>query len=298
MSPARRWGRSVAGLFWLAAAIALPAAVLAHVIVQEDGISLEYRNQLDFLGAGIVCVDDPTSLETDCTVDDTATDLACGTACVSATEIAAMSSADLRGILSDEAGTGAAMFGVTTSMADDIACTGSQSVRRNTGDTAWECFTPSGGGGATYVDNETPAGVIDGSNATFTLGSSPSPAASLELQLNGALQVSGTNYTLSGVTITYTSGFIPQTSDYHRAWYRTAGSTGFGDGETPTGVIDGVNAAFTLANTPAPTGSLELYLNGQLQVVGTNYTLSAATVTYSSGFIPQTSDYHRVWYRF
>jgi len=57
-------------------------------------------------------------------------------------------SSELRAILTDEAGTGAAMFGITTSMADDITCTGGHFLRRNAGDTAWECAAIAGGGDA------------------------------------------------------------------------------------------------------------------------------------------------------
>lgn len=58
-------------------------------------------------------------------------------------------SASLRTALSDETGTGAAMFGLTTAAADDLGCTGSQVVRRNAGDTAFECVTLSTIGGST-----------------------------------------------------------------------------------------------------------------------------------------------------
>lgn len=64
-------------------------------------------------------------------------------------------SAELRTLLTDETGTGAAMFGLTTSMADDLGCTGNQVVRRNAGDTAFECAT--GGGGLASTDIDTSA---------------------------------------------------------------------------------------------------------------------------------------------
>lgn len=66
--------------------------------------------------------------------------------------LAASTSADLRGVLSDETGTGAAMFGLTTAMADDLGCSGSQVVRRNAGDAAFECATVSGGSGLTHPE--------------------------------------------------------------------------------------------------------------------------------------------------
>ena len=64
-----------------------------------------------------------------------------------ATALATPSSGNMRAALTDEVGTGAAMFGLDPAMADDLSCTGSQVVRRNAGDTAWECATVSGGGG-------------------------------------------------------------------------------------------------------------------------------------------------------
>lgn len=107
--------------------------------------------------------------------------------------LAASTSADLRGVLSDEVGTGAAMFGLISTMNDDLACTGSQVVRRNAGDTAFECATISAGGAptdATYLVQTAHASLTaeqvavggagiaitfaggDGGNATFATASS------------------------------------------------------------------------------------------------------------------------------
>jgi hypothetical protein len=63
--------------------------------------------------------------------------------------------------------------------------------------------------------------------------------------------------------------------------------------ETPTGTINGVNATFTLANTPQ---FLQLYLNGVLMEVGAgnDYTVSGATIT--ALLIPATGDKYRAYY--
>ena len=58
-------------------------------------------------------------------------------------------SAELRAILTDEVGTGALMFGIVSTMADNLSCSGSQVIRRNAGDTAFECATVSVSGVAT-----------------------------------------------------------------------------------------------------------------------------------------------------
>lgn len=87
-------------------------------------------------------------------------------------------------------------------------------------------LTGSGGGGVpNFADNETPAGTIDGSNKTFTLANSPSPAASLILvqrqagsTAGGMPLFQGTDYTLTTNSISMT--LAPPTGDTLVAWYR------------------------------------------------------------------------------
>jgi hypothetical protein len=72
----------------------------------------------------------------------------------------------------------------------------------------------------------------------------------------------------------------------------------FADAETPAGTIDGSNAVFTLAFTPSPAGSLQLYKNGQQMIAGgADYTLSTNTITYVAGAKPKTGDVHIAFYR-
>lgn len=67
-------------------------------------------------------------------------------------------------------------------------------------------------------NGETPAGTINKTNKEFTLAQTPSPAASLVLIRGRAVMVQGTDYTLSGLTITYT--VAPPIGTIHRAWYK------------------------------------------------------------------------------
>lgn len=60
-------------------------------------------------------------------------------------------------------------------------------------------------GGGYFIYNEIPSGTINGVNDTFTLANTPAPATSLQLTLQGVLLIAGTDYTLSGDTITMTS---------------------------------------------------------------------------------------------
>ena len=55
--------------------------------------------------------------------------------------------------------------------------------------------------------------------------------------------------------------------------------TYFVESETPTGSVNGSNQTFTLAGTPNPATSLEVFINGQKIVLTTDYTLSGDTLT-------------------
>lgn len=89
------------------------------------------------------------------------------------------------------------------------------------GDVLIASYRISGGGGAfTFVDSVVPTGIIDGGNLIFTLPTTPNPASSLSLKLNGQyLTGSGVDYTLVGNTITYITA--PIVGDNHVASYRS-----------------------------------------------------------------------------
>jgi hypothetical protein len=67
---------------------------------------------------------------------------------------------------------------------------------------------------SSYVTREIPSGTINGSNATFVLAFTPTSGTEMVF-VNGILQNvgAGNDYTISGTTITFLSGAIPQTGD-------------------------------------------------------------------------------------
>lgn len=85
---------------------------------------------------------------------------------------------------------------------------------------------PCGDAAPGFADGEIPAGVVDGSNAAFTLADAPSPPASLFLYRNGILQKSGLDYSINGAGITFATGCVPQPGDVLLASYRTGGASG------------------------------------------------------------------------
>jgi hypothetical protein len=86
---------------------------------------------------------------------------------------------------------------------------------------------PCGGGSGsglmpTYSDGEIPAGLVNGSNAVFTLANAPSPAASLSLYRNGLFMRQGVDYSITGNQVTFFLTSVPQTGDLLVASYRYA----------------------------------------------------------------------------
>ncbi len=79
--------------------------------------------------------------------------------------------------------------------------------------TTGQCTPP------TYSDAETPAGALDGVNGTFTLANTPL-GSSLAIFRNGLYMTANLDYTLTGSTIQFVPGAIPQPGDVLAASYR------------------------------------------------------------------------------
>lgn len=98
-------------------------------------------------------------------------------------------------------------------------------------DKIWEELKKKGGraifgGGFNYsamsihiIDDETPSGTINGTNAVFTLANLPNPPSSVKVYRGGARQRITEDYTLSGATITFT--IAPQVGEVILVDYRT-----------------------------------------------------------------------------
>lgn len=133
------------------------------------------------------------------------------------------------------------------------------------------------------VDAEVSAGTGDilfktgaGATVRVTIPNSGSTAIEIDGDCN---LTSGNQYLVNGVPI-------------------SGGGGTFIDMEIPTGTIDGVNAGFTLSNTPV-AGSAHVYTNGVLQEAGAtaDYTIAGATITFNVGAIPAAGSKILVSYR-
>ena len=114
-------------------------------------------------------------------------------------------------------------------------------------------------GAPTFVDAETPAGTLDGVNATFTLANIPS-GTSLALYRNGLYQTVGFDYTLTGSTIAFAAGAIPQPGDTLIASYRVDPAGAGTSGAAPlSSAVRTTASAQVLCNAPGITTGLALW---------------------------------------
>jgi hypothetical protein len=139
----------------------------------------------------------------------------------------------------------------------------------------WDAAYSSGGGSGTV----TTVSVVSANGLAGTVANAgTTPAITLSTSVTGMLKGNGTAI----------SAAIPGT-DYMAA-------SDFVTRETPAGTVNGVNATFTLANTPI-ANTESVFLNGLLQEpgAGNDYTISGATITMLN--IPAAGDRLRVNYQ-
>jgi hypothetical protein len=101
------------------------------------------------------------------------------------------------------------------------------------------------------------------------------------------------------VVITALSGSPTVLLNTWTEWTGTGGSgANFADAEVPGGLINSSNVTFTLAHSPSPALSLNLFLNGIWQAQGAShdYTLTGSTITMTTA--PSTSSMLYASYRF
>lgn len=151
--------------------------------------------------------------------------------------------------------------------------------------------SPVVGGATTQVMcwNDNVTGDVDGMNMVYEISNIPDPISSLMFYVNGVLQKQGwdDDYFLSGKIIGMT--YAPQEGSSLTATYTYTISSPAGSSiawmEVPSGVADGINQTFTLANIPYPASALMFHYNGVLQRQELDYTIAGNVV--KTVFIPE-----------
>jgi hypothetical protein len=115
----------------------------------------------------------------------------------------------------------------------------------------------------TFVDEQVPSGVVNGSNTAFTTSASAAPQTSLALYRNGVLQKAGEDYTLSGNAVTFLALSVPQVGDTLLATYRGAPTAGANNAVgaqvlcSSTGGTTSSTTLTTLGSCTMPAGTLQ-----------------------------------------
>lgn len=144
-------------------------------------------------------------------------------------------------------------------------------------------------GGPTVNINQTFCRAQPGASPLVTVAIAP-PGTTGTRQQIVCLSLDKVAFTVDGSTNPPTLKilFPPQTPP--------ANSAVFVDDETPAGVIDGVNRAFTLSVAPV-TASVKVYRNGVRQRAGVDYSLAGNVITFILESMPSGDDILLVDYR-
>jgi hypothetical protein len=192
---------------------------------------------------------------------------------------------DVVGLLADLAMRPQRGAGYAPSRAAHIDAAGLlEAVDGNAGDcvrvdgTSGPCGTAGTGPG--FVDGETPSGLVNGTNAVFTLADPPSPAESLALYRNGLLQRRNSDYSLAGNTVTFAPGSEPLSGDILTASYRLA------DPGNPTGQAGGALSGYFPSPTLAAGAVLDANVSDQAGI--REYKLALNYPTHSNLNDPST----------
>jgi hypothetical protein len=114
----------------------------------------------------------------------------------------------------------------------------------------------------------------------------------------GARPLKGPGYAVGRVAYVNPDGAIESVTGTPADCVRVDGSSGpcggtqpnFVDGDTPAGLVDGANTAFTLSGVPSPAASLTMYRNGMLQKPLQDFTLSGNQIQFVTAAAPQPGD--------
>lgn len=152
---------------------------------------------------------------------------------------------------------------------------------------------------------------VRGSGSGGNSGGSSSPAQLLITDVSGLGEeltlrpIKAVGFTAGRAAVINNSGAIDGATGSASDCLRVDGTSApcsasiqFVDGEIPTGTLNGVNAAFALANTPSPSSSVRVYRNGLLMKQGADYTVAGTTITFLPGAIPQSGDALLADYRY
>ncbi|MEX2261135.1 MAG: hypothetical protein WD696_04250 [Bryobacteraceae bacterium] len=114
--------------------------------------------------------------------------------------------------------------------------------------------------GPAFTDGETPAGVVDGGNATFQLAAAPEPISSLAVYRNGLMQRRDFDYGVASNQIVFVPEAVPQPGDTLVVSYRRGGDSAVppGTGLFNSEVICSAPGSATSSSAPTSLGTCNI----------------------------------------
>lgn len=238
------------------------SSVIRHdLILQDEGTALPLRAKVNFKGAGVTVTDDGANDAVIVTIPG-------------------------------GGGTGSGHTvqdeGISLTQRTNLNFIGSAVTATDDAVNDATIVTIQGGGGATY---EAPTGTVDDTNTSFTVLNEP-----LYIVINGNSYRVG-----HGLYASYSSGTITLTSPigtggFIESWYTGTTTAGTPIGEAVSGTINSTNVTFTLSHTPSPASFLQLQLGRQPQIQNVDYTISGATITYTTAPDASLTGLHYAYY--
>jgi hypothetical protein len=160
------------------------------------------------------------------------------------------------------------------SSTDDVTLVaGSNITLTPSGDNITVASTASGGGFTVNTENFSG----DGSDTTFDLSNTIADEDNTQVFIDGVYQ-SKTNYSTSGVTITFSTAPPSGTNNIEVVHYIMGGSQGC---ETDTFNGDNSTTAFTVTTEPSNENHLQVFIDGVYQSKS-NYSVSGTTLTFTT----------------
>lgn len=136
--------------------------------------------------------------------------------------------------------------------------------------------------------------VTNGNVNNFTLSRIPSNADAVQMYINGQKLQYGTTYVVSGNVATYIgTDFIIQLTDDVEFYYIVTGGLGYQESVDVESIGE---TNFSLSRTPMNGSVVQMFINGQKQQYGVDYTVISSLVTYSGSLILGPSDDVEFWY--
>lgn len=148
------------------------------------------------------------------------------------------------------------------------------------------------------INQEKPAGVVNGTNHIFTLSALPIGMPAIFVD---NLKLTPAQFSVSGQNVTIvTAPALGQNVDAYYAVNSSSSTNPItGVDETPSGVVDGVNALFQLSGTPVTKSSAIVFVDGiRIANVGWNLIIGAGSsqVQFNAGYVPAIGQDISVFY--